>query len=198
MYVETETMYYTMLMGSFEPTRRELRMNLKKWLEEITLEKQDRALVNHGESTLNAGEIQGMMKQMLETSNEIFRLRKMITDLTETINHGKIEMQAVQSNPIISRSIQTIHLKRAQPLVIDEDKVAAPVVEIADTNTDLDIEAELVDEVSVEMNEEPIIETATVESDTEMEEKIEKSGRAKWWKNQFKKIPQQKKNVQLR
>ena len=174
MYVETETMYYTMLMGSFEPTRRDLRMNLKKWLEEITLEKQDRALVTHGESALNTGEIQGMMKQMLETSNEIFRLRKMITDLTETINHGKIEMQAVQSNPIISRSIQTIHLKRAQPLVIDEDKAAAPVVEIADTNTDLDVEAELVDEVSIEMNEEPIIETATVESDTEMEEKIEK------------------------
>lgn len=122
MYVETEVMYYTLLMGSFEPTRRELRMNLKKWFEEITLEPTERSLVSKSQSELNTGEIQGMMKQMIETSNEIFRLRKMINELTETINSSQMQLQNKQSHPVISRNIQTIHLKRAQPLVIEEEK----------------------------------------------------------------------------
>lgn len=131
MYVETEIMYYTLWMGSFEPTRRELRMNLKQWLEEVTLEKQERALVHKGEASINSVEVQGMMKQMLETSNEIFRLRKMITDLTETINQGTLDLYTAKSNPVISRSIQTIHLKRAQPLVIDNERTEDVTVEFS-------------------------------------------------------------------
>lgn len=150
MYVETEIMYYTLLMGSFEPTRRELRMNLKQWFKEITLEKQDRSLAYKGEPTLNSGEIQGMMKQMLETSNEIFRLRKMITDLTETINHGKMELSAAKNDPIISRSIQTIHLKRAQPLVIEEDKVEETKITDSDETVAVDMDIKLVEEAVVE------------------------------------------------
>ncbi|MCA5013388.1 MULTISPECIES: hypothetical protein [unclassified Enterococcus] len=143
MYVETEVMYYTLLMGSFEPTRRELRMNLKKWFEEITLEPTERSLVSKSQSELNTGEIQGMMKQMIETSNEIFRLRKMINELTETINSSQMQLQNKQSHPVISRNIQTIHLKRAQPLVIEEEK--------KDTETpaepsEVAVEAELIDE----------------------------------------------------
>ncbi|EOL45874.1 hypothetical protein [Enterococcus caccae] len=151
MYVETEIMYYTLMMGSFEPTRRVLRMNLKKWFEEITLEKQERSLAYKGDSGLNAGEIQGMMKQMLETSNEIFRLRKMITDLTETINHAKIDMYTAKKDPIISRSIQTIHLKRAQPLVIEENQAENLTGKVSDVEESVDLEAELVD--SVEQDE---------------------------------------------
>lgn len=154
MYVETEMMYYTLLMGSFEPTRRELRMNLKQWFEEITLEKKERPLVYKGETSLNPGEVQGMMKQMLETSNEIFRLRKMITDLTDTINHGKIELHAANSNPIISRSIQTIHLKRAQPLVIEDNKTEK--MEPIDSNLSVEVEVEPIEE-------EPIEEVETLE-----------------------------------
>jgi len=145
MYVETEMMYYTLHMGSFEPTRRELRMNLKKWFEEISLEKQERSLIYKGETGINSGEVQGMMKQMLETSNEIFRLRKMITDLTDTINQGKIELHASKSDPIISRSIQTIHLKRAQPLVIEESKTEDAKVVTADVDEVIDVAAQLVD-----------------------------------------------------
>lgn len=149
MYVETEIMYYTLLMGSFEPTRRDLRMNLKKWFEEIALEKKERSLIYREESTLNSGEMQGMMKQMLETSNEIFRLRKMIGDLTDTINSGKIEMHTPKSDPIISRSIQTIHLKRAQPLVIEDNK-EEKTVKISDPNESVDVEVELIEEPVVE------------------------------------------------
>ncbi|MGX7264020.1 hypothetical protein [Enterococcus crotali] len=150
MYVETDAMYYTLFMGSFEPTRRELRMNLKQWFEEITLEKQERSLIHKGEPTLNSSEMQGMMKQMIETSNEIFRLRKMITDLTDTINHGKIEMYAAKSDPIISRSIQTIHLKRAQPLVIEENKAQE---EMSTSDESVDVNVELVDESTIEATE---------------------------------------------
>ncbi|WP_430603628.1 hypothetical protein IGJ02_001197 [Enterococcus sp. DIV0724b] len=147
MYVETEIMYYTLLMGSFEPTRRELRMNLKQWFEQIALEKNERSLVYKGEPTLNSGEVQGMMKQMLETSNEIFRLRKMITDLTDTINQGKIEMYTAKSDPIISRSIQTIHLKRAQPLVVEENK--SEKKQYSDLDESVDVEVELVDKSAI-------------------------------------------------
>lgn len=127
MYVETEIMYYTLLMGSFEPTKRDLRINLKKWLEEVSLEKQTHSLVHNGEASMSSGEMQGMMKQMLETSNEIFRLRKMIGDLTETINNGQIEIYQAKSNPVISRSIKTIHLKRAQPLIEEDSKKEARI-----------------------------------------------------------------------
>ncbi|WP_206911493.1 hypothetical protein IGL98_002206 [Enterococcus sp. DIV0840] len=174
MYVETEMMYYTLLMGSFEPTRRELRMNLKQWFEEITLEKEERSLVYRGEATLDSGEMQGMMKQMLETSNEIFRLRKMISDLTETINHGKIELHTPKSDPIISRSIQTIHLKRAQPLVIEAEKAT---VENSDTDESVDVEVELVDEAVAEesVTPEPVVQSAepTKELGAETEKKLE-------------------------
>lgn len=171
LYVETETMYYTLFMGSFEPTRRELRMNLKQWLEEITLEKQERSLVHQGETTLNSGEIQGMMKQMLETSNEIFRLRKMITDLTETINHGKIEMRATKSDPVISRSIQTIHLKRAQPLVIEENKAQEGS---SDPDESVNMNVELVEESTNEAAEIPRPTEPVTKPIEEVEELTEK------------------------
>ncbi|MGX7243704.1 hypothetical protein ACWOC1_02515 [Enterococcus quebecensis] len=154
MYVETEVMYYTLLMGSFEPTRRDLRMNLKRWFEEITLEKQERSLVFRGDAALSSGEVQGMMKQMIETSNEIFRLRKMITDLTEMISRGKIEMHTAKSDPIISRSIQTIHLKRAQPLVIEEDKTVEATKTMLRSENPINVEVDL-DESEV-VNEEEV------------------------------------------
>ncbi|MFD1900145.1 hypothetical protein GQR36_09000 [Enterococcus termitis] len=189
MYVETEIMYYTLLMGSFEPTRRELRMNLKKWFEEISIEKQERGLVYKGDSELNSGEVQGMMKQMIETSNEIFRLRKMINDLTETINQGQLELQATHKNPIISRSIQTIHLKRAQPLVIEAEKADMVEAEPKETQS-VNIEVELVNEI--EADEEAVSnEAETAEVENEATKEVEKSWRTNWWKNQFKKIPQQ-------
>lgn len=121
MYVETEVMYYTLLMGSFEPTKRVVRADLKQWLESITLEKAEHSLIYKGEPEINTGEMQSMMKQLFETSNEIFRLRKMIGDLTETINQGKIEVRhQPKIQPVISRSIKTIHLKRAQPLLLED------------------------------------------------------------------------------
>lgn len=175
MYVETEIMFYTLLMGSFEPTRRELRMKLKQWFEEITLEKEERSLVHQGEATLNSGEIQGIIKQMLETSNEIFRLRKMITDLTETINHGKIDTHASKGSSVISRSIQTIHLKRAQPLVIEEDKTEKTIIENDNMDENIAVEAELVDEELVEEAEikEPSEEVgAVVETEKKLENEL--------------------------
>ncbi|WP_207694857.1 hypothetical protein DOK67_0003086 [Enterococcus sp. DIV0212c] len=162
MYVETEIIYYTLFMGSFEPTRRALRMNLKQWLEGITLEKQDRALVSRGENTLNSGEVQRMMKQMLETSNEIFRLRKMISDLTETIKNEKNEISIAKSNPVISRSIQTIHLKRAHPLMIEENKRT----EVSDSAA-ADIEVELFDDDKHDV----VAETASEKIDEALETK---------------------------
>ncbi|GGC85611.1 hypothetical protein [Enterococcus wangshanyuanii] len=164
MYVETEVMYYTLLMGSFEPTRRELRMNLKKWFEEITLESSERSLVSKSQSELNTGEIQGMMKQMIETSNEIFRLRKMINELTETIHSGQIELQSKQTHPIISRSIQTIHLKRAQPLVIEEEKKDT---EKPEKQSEVAVEAELIDETETA---EKVQESQTVTEDEAVKE----------------------------
>ncbi|WP_086313602.1 hypothetical protein A5821_001126 [Enterococcus sp. 7F3_DIV0205] len=175
MYVETEIMYYTLLMGSFEPTRRELRMNIRQWFEEITLEKKDRSLVYKGNTALDSGEMQGMMKQMLETSNEIFRLRKMITDLTDTINQGKIEMHTAKHDPIISRSIQTIHLKRAQPLVIEDDK--AEKTENSAVNESVDVEVELVDDGAAKEVEiaEPVEQAEAIEEvvGEEAEKKLE-------------------------
>lgn len=168
MYVETEIMYYTLLMGSFEPTRRELRMNLKQWFETITLEKQERSLVYKGEAGLNSGEVQGMMKQMLETSNEIFRLRKMITDLTDTLHQGKIDRYASKSEPIISRSIQTIHLKRAQPLVIEENKKEESKVVTTDVDEMMDGTAELADK---DTREAPLT-THVIEEPIESEEVV--------------------------
>lgn len=141
MYVETEVMYYTLLMGSFEPTKRALRADLKYWLESITLEKEERSLIYKGESEVNTGEMHSMMKQMIETSNEIFRLRKMIGDLTETINQGKIQVHhQPKIQPVISRSIKTIHLKRAQPLLLENDQLDSGIVsEKSTVNNDLNI-----------------------------------------------------------
>ena len=141
MYVETEVMYYTLLMGSFEPTKRALRADLKYWLESITLEKEERSLIYKGESEVNTGEMHSMMKQMIETSNEIFRLRKMIGDLTETINQGKIQVHhQPKIQPVISRSIKTIHLKRAQPLLLENDQLDSGIVsEKSAVNNDLNI-----------------------------------------------------------
>ncbi|MEI5992845.1 hypothetical protein [Candidatus Enterococcus mansonii] len=176
MYVETETMYYTLYVGSFEPTRRDLRLSLKKWLEEIVLEKKDHSLVHKGEVALNSGEIQGMMKQMLETSNEIFRLRKIITDLTDTINHGKLDMTSSKSTPIISRSIQTIHLKRAQPLVIEDENTEIDNDQQSDqeeASIDVEVDTEPVDAPISEEIETAAIEEPMKAAGIEIEKKLE-------------------------
>ncbi|MGC6767054.1 hypothetical protein ACYSNQ_00250 [Enterococcus sp. LJL51] len=120
MYVETEMMYYTLLMGSFEPLTRDARAELKDWLTEVVVEKSEAPLVHKGYEMADSAELTSVMKQMMEASNEMFRLRKMISDLTDTIGQARLE---AKSQPVISRSVHTIHLKRAQPIVDNEPVV---------------------------------------------------------------------------
>jgi hypothetical protein len=135
-YVETEAIYYTLLMGSFEPTRSELRISLKKWLDSLSLSELESSLTEKTEQPVTTEEIQGLLKQMMEMSNELFRLRKMMNDLNQTLAQSQLNPTPVKSNPVISRSIRTIHLKRAQPLMVEnriaeveEKETAAAVVE---------------------------------------------------------------------
>ncbi|WP_321387569.1 hypothetical protein [uncultured Enterococcus sp.] len=116
MYVETELMYYTLMMGSFEPLSREAKVELKQWLTDVAVEKETQPLVQKENTEIESAELSSVMKQMLETSNEMFRLRKMIGDLSETIGQARLE---AKTQPLMSRSVHTIHLKRAQPLVIE-------------------------------------------------------------------------------
>jgi hypothetical protein len=118
-YVETEAIYYTLLMGSFEPTRSELRISLKKWLDSLSLSELESSLTEKTEQPVTTEEIQGLLKQMMEMSNELFRLRKMMNDLNQTLAQSQLNPTPVKSNPVISRSIRTIHLKRAQPLMVE-------------------------------------------------------------------------------
>ncbi|MTD38047.1 hypothetical protein GIX45_05245 [Erwinia sp. CPCC 100877] len=150
-YVETEAIYYTLLMGSFGPTRSELRTSLKNWLDALSLEALDSSLAEKQEQTVTTAEVQGLLKQMMEMSNELFRLRKMINDLNQTIANGQLTSAPVKRNPVVSRSIRTIHLKRAQPLMVDnrpaedieegtvsvaaaDSKIAQPTVETTAEN----------------------------------------------------------------
>lgn len=120
LHVETQSMTYTLLIGSFEPTSRATRSSLKQWLEAIQVENPIQPETGTVKSTDLNINIQSMAKQMMETSNELFRLRQMISELTETVNRQMNEHHAFKERPIISRSIKTIHLKRAQPLLTAE------------------------------------------------------------------------------
>lgn len=123
MYVETEVMFYTVLFGSFEPLVRSQKVKLKEWMAKIAIEKVDRPLVHNGALATNNDELKIMMKQLMETSNEIFRLRKIINQLNDNMSVAKIETDS-EMNPVISRSIRTIHLKRAQPILVEEEDAA--------------------------------------------------------------------------
>lgn len=124
LYVETEIMYYTVLFGSFEPVTKSVRIKLKEWIASVSINRVDRPLVHNGALTTNNEELKSMMKQLLETSNEIFRLRKIINDFNDNLSVAKIET-SLEPNPVISRSIRTIHLKRAQPFVLNEEESTA-------------------------------------------------------------------------
>ncbi|WP_086349374.1 hypothetical protein [Candidatus Enterococcus clewellii] len=165
MYVETELMYYTLLMGSFEPLNREAKSQLKQWLTDVTVEKEAHSLTHKGNTEVESAELNSVMKQMMEASNEMFRLRKMIGDLSETIGQARLEAKA---QPLMSRSVHTIHLKRAQPLVIDNEEVSKePIKKIEQKE-----EAPTIDG---EYSEEPVIEIqqVTIEPTEPAEEEIE-------------------------
>ena len=121
-YVETEVMYYSLYIGSFKPTRSDLRFRLKEWLASIKVEKQNRSLIQKN-SAIDVPEMQNVMKQLLETSNEIFRLKRTINELNITLENERMEKKLanIPENTVVSRSIRTIHLKRAQPLIVDEE-----------------------------------------------------------------------------
>lgn len=114
-------MTYTLLMGSFEPTSRTIRNNLKQWLGAIQVESPKQSTGEQTKAIAGNVDVQQMTKYMLETSNELFRLRKMISELTATVNRQMEEQPTFQERPIISRSIKTIHLKRAYPLLTPEN-----------------------------------------------------------------------------
>lgn len=151
LYVETEVMYYSLYIGSFKSTRSDLRFRLKEWLANVKVDKKDRSLASK-ESTMNVPEMQNVMKQLLETSNEIFRLRKIISDLNMTLENERLEkrLATAAENPIISRSIRTIHLKRAQPLIVEEVDKKTPIY--SDANFD-GLTSESVDTKTEKMSE---------------------------------------------
>jgi hypothetical protein len=167
-YVETEAIYYTLLLGSFEPTRSELRIRLKKWLDTLSLAELESSLAEKTEQSVTTKEIQGLLKQMMEMSNELFRLRKMMNDLNQTLAQNQLNPAPVKSNPVISRSIRTIHLKRAQPLmvenkptVVEEKEMAAAVAtesvieDLKDTQTAVKTVASGEQEADIHSNEMP-------------------------------------------
>ena len=169
MYVETEMMYYTLLMGSFEPLTREVKSNLKQWLTDVAVQKEELSLAHRVSEHASPAELNTVMKQLMEASNEMFRLRKMISDLSETIGQARLE---AQSQPVISRNIHTIHLKRAQPIIESEPAAASaqpspkkPVVKVAEAPT---VEGEYSEDNDVTIE----IQQVTVEP-TEQEETAE-------------------------
>lgn len=126
--VETQSMTYSLLIGSFEPTSRATRSQLKQWLEAIEAET-TLSMETGATKPIEVNDtIQSMAKQMLETSNEIFRLRQMINELIETVNQQAGEYHTFKKQPVISRNIKTIHLKRAQPLLTPEKQQQEPSV----------------------------------------------------------------------
>lgn len=119
-YVETEIMFYSVLLGSFEPLTKNEKIKLKEWIASVSVEKVSKPLVRNAVPEKNNDELKAMMKQLMETSNEIFRLRKVINDLNDNMSVTKLETSS-ETAPVISRSIRTIHLKRAQPLLVNEE-----------------------------------------------------------------------------
>ena len=114
-YVETELMYYTIYFGSFEPTTRDLRSALKQWMYEIPTTK-NKKIVRMNETNV---QVVPQENQITELAGEIAVLREMLTLLKENLASLNEAVNQTR-NPVISRQIKTIHLKRASPVIAAE------------------------------------------------------------------------------
>lgn len=114
-YVETELMYYTVYFGSFEPTTRDLRSALKQWMYEIRTTK-NKKTVRMNETNV---QVVPQENQLTELAGEIAVLREMLTLLKENLASLNEAVNQTR-NPVISRQIKTIHLKRASPVIAAE------------------------------------------------------------------------------
>jgi len=114
-YVETELMYYTVYFGSFEPTTRDLRFALKQWMYEIPTNK-NKKTVRMNETNV---QVVPQENQLTELAGEIAVLREMLTLLKENLASLNEAVKQTR-NPVISRQIKTIHLKRASPVIAAE------------------------------------------------------------------------------
>ncbi|WP_061101284.1 hypothetical protein [Enterococcus faecalis] len=114
-YVETELMYYTVYFGSFEPTTRDLRFALKQWMYEIPTTK-NKKTVRTNETNV---QVVPQENQITELAGEIAVLREMLTLLKENLVSLNEAVNQTR-NPVISRQIKTIHLKRASPVIAAE------------------------------------------------------------------------------
>ena len=114
-YVETELMYYTVYFGSFEPTTRDLRSALKQWMYEIPTTK-NKKIVRMNETNV---QVVPQENQLTELAGEIAVLREMLTLLKENLASLNEAVNQTR-NPVISRQIKTIHLKRASPVIAAE------------------------------------------------------------------------------
>ncbi|HCJ4253028.1 TPA: hypothetical protein NR296_002073 [Enterococcus faecalis] len=114
-YVETELMYYTVYFGSFEPTTRDLRSALKQWMYEIPTTK-NKKTVRMNETNV---QVVPQENQLTELAGEIAVLREMLTLLKENLASLNEAVNQTR-NPVISRQIKTIHLKRASPVIVAE------------------------------------------------------------------------------
>lgn len=114
-YVETELMYYTVYFGSFEPTTRDLRFALKQWMYEIPTTK-NKKTVRMNETNV---QVVPQENQLTELAGEIAVLREMLTLLKENLVSLNEAVNQTR-NPVISRQIKTIHLKRASPVITAE------------------------------------------------------------------------------
>ena len=114
-YVETELMYYTVYFGSFEPTTRDLRFALKQWMYEIPTTK-NKKTVRMNETNV---QVVPQENQLTELAGEIAVLREMLTLLKENLASLNEAVNQTR-NPVISRQIKTIHLKRASPVIAAE------------------------------------------------------------------------------
>ncbi|WP_407717730.1 hypothetical protein [Enterococcus faecalis] len=114
-YVETELMYYTVYFGSFEPTTRDLRFALKQWMYEIPTTK-NKKTVRMNETNV---QVVPQENKITELAGEIAVLREMLTLLKENLASLNEAVNQTR-NPVISRQIKTIHLKRASPVIAAE------------------------------------------------------------------------------
>lgn len=108
-------MYYTVYFGSFEPTTRDLRSALKQWMYEIRTTK-NKKTVRMNETNV---QVVPQENQLTELAGEIAVLREMLTLLKENLASLNEAVNQTR-NPVISRQIKTIHLKRASPVIAAE------------------------------------------------------------------------------
>lgn len=108
-------MYYTVYFGSFEPTTRDLRSALKQWMYEIPTTK-NKKIVRMNETNV---QVVPQENQLTELAGEIAVLREMLTLLKENLASLNEAVNQTR-NPVISRQIKTIHLKRASPVIAAE------------------------------------------------------------------------------